>query len=128
MELGHACHADGEIADDSPFCPVGSVCRSIEQGDASIDRSLVQLAKHRFCLFQITMSKRSGWWLLTASHQSGTTSTLVDGEKRGTGMTKPAWNKPELTPKELAERSGIAISALHFYERKGLIFMLLAAL
>ncbi|MDQ3614213.1 MAG: redox-sensitive transcriptional activator SoxR [Chloroflexota bacterium] len=36
-------------------------------------------------------------------------------------MIKPAWNKPELTPKELAERSGIAISALHFYERKGLI-------
>ncbi len=36
-------------------------------------------------------------------------------------MTKPAWNNPELTPKELAERSGIAISALHFYERKGLI-------
>lgn len=36
-------------------------------------------------------------------------------------MTKPAWNKPELTPKQLAERSGVAISALHFYERKGLI-------
>lgn len=26
-----------------------------------------------------------------------------------------------LTPSELAERSGVAISALHFYERKGLI-------
>jgi MerR family redox-sensitive transcriptional activator SoxR len=27
----------------------------------------------------------------------------------------------ELTPGELAERSGVAISALHFYEREGLI-------
>ncbi len=28
---------------------------------------------------------------------------------------------PELTPRQLAERSGVAISALHFYEREGLI-------
>ena len=28
---------------------------------------------------------------------------------------------PELTPGELAARSGVAISALHFYEREGLI-------
>ncbi len=28
---------------------------------------------------------------------------------------------PELTPGQLAERSGVAISALHFYEREGLI-------
>src|SRR5215217_3051313 len=27
----------------------------------------------------------------------------------------------ELTPGELAERSGVAVSALHFYERQGLI-------
>src|SRR5215210_5679183 len=27
----------------------------------------------------------------------------------------------ELTPAQLAERSGVAISALHFYERQGLI-------
>ncbi|WP_369758992.1 MerR family DNA-binding transcriptional regulator [Marmoricola sp. URHB0036] len=26
-----------------------------------------------------------------------------------------------LTPGELAERSGVAVSALHFYEREGLI-------
>ena len=26
-----------------------------------------------------------------------------------------------LTPGELAERSGVAVSALHFYERQGLI-------
>lgn len=36
-------------------------------------------------------------------------------------MTKPAWTSAELTPGELAERSGVAISALHFYERQGLI-------
>jgi len=36
-------------------------------------------------------------------------------------MTKPAWSHAELTPKELADRGGVAISALHFYERKGLI-------
>lgn len=36
-------------------------------------------------------------------------------------MTKPAWNSHELTPGQLAERSGVAISALHFYERQGLI-------
>ncbi|BBX20474.1 redox-sensitive transcriptional activator SoxR [Mycolicibacterium duvalii] len=28
---------------------------------------------------------------------------------------------PELTPGELAARSGVAVSALHFYERQGLI-------
>ena len=28
---------------------------------------------------------------------------------------------PELTPGQLAERSGVAVSALHFYEREGLI-------
>ncbi len=36
-------------------------------------------------------------------------------------MTKPAWSSGELTPGELAARSGVAISALHFYERQGLI-------
>jgi MerR family transcriptional regulator, redox-sensitive transcriptional activator SoxR len=36
-------------------------------------------------------------------------------------MTKPAWSSGELTPGELAARSGVAVSALHFYERQGLI-------
>lgn len=36
-------------------------------------------------------------------------------------MAKPAWNSVELTPAQLAERSGVAVSALHFYERQGLI-------
>ncbi|HWV24934.1 MAG TPA: redox-sensitive transcriptional activator SoxR [Thermomicrobiales bacterium] len=36
-------------------------------------------------------------------------------------MGKPAWDRMELTPGELSERSGVAISALHFYERQGLI-------
>ncbi len=36
-------------------------------------------------------------------------------------MVKPARNSPELTPGELAKRSGVAISTLHFYERQGLI-------
>jgi len=30
--------------------------------------------------------------------------------------------KPVLTPGEVARRSGVAVSALHFYETKGLIF------
>lgn len=33
----------------------------------------------------------------------------------------PAWNQRELTVGELAARSGVAVSALHFYEREGLI-------
>lgn len=33
----------------------------------------------------------------------------------------PAWDQKELTVGELASRSGVAVSALHFYERKGLI-------
>ena len=36
-------------------------------------------------------------------------------------MSKPAWNLGELTPAQLATRSGVAVSALHFYERQGLI-------
>jgi MerR family transcriptional regulator, redox-sensitive transcriptional activator SoxR len=36
-------------------------------------------------------------------------------------MTKPTWTSSELTPGQLSERSGVAISALHFYEREGLI-------
>ena len=32
-----------------------------------------------------------------------------------------AWNTKELTVGQLAERSGVAVSALHFYEAKGLI-------
>ncbi|HLU74521.1 MAG TPA: redox-sensitive transcriptional activator SoxR, partial [Nonomuraea sp.] len=36
-------------------------------------------------------------------------------------MTKAVWNAKELTVGQLAERSGVAVSALHFYEAKGLI-------
>lgn len=36
-------------------------------------------------------------------------------------MTRPSWQSVELTPGELAERGGVAVSALHFYERQGLI-------
>ena len=35
--------------------------------------------------------------------------------------TTPAWKQKELSAGELAARSGVAVSALHFYERKGLI-------
>ncbi|MCF8587038.1 redox-sensitive transcriptional activator SoxR [Gordonia liuliyuniae] len=34
---------------------------------------------------------------------------------------RPAWNSRELTVGELSARSGVAVSALHFYEREGLI-------
>ena len=33
----------------------------------------------------------------------------------------PSPIRSELTPKQLSERSGVAVSALHFYERQGLI-------
>lgn len=36
-------------------------------------------------------------------------------------MDQPAWNSRELTVGQVAARSGAAVSALHFYERKGLI-------
>src|SRR5690606_14369951 len=36
-------------------------------------------------------------------------------------QTHPRPLRSELTPKQLSERSGVAISALHFYERQGLI-------
>jgi MerR family transcriptional regulator, redox-sensitive transcriptional activator SoxR len=36
-------------------------------------------------------------------------------------MERPRWNQSELTVGELAARSGVAVSALHFYERRGLI-------
>jgi MerR family redox-sensitive transcriptional activator SoxR len=36
-------------------------------------------------------------------------------------MDRPPWNQSELTVGQLAARSGVAISALHFYERQGLI-------
>lgn len=36
-------------------------------------------------------------------------------------MHQPAWDKGELTVGQLSERSGVAVSALHFYERQGLI-------
>lgn len=36
-------------------------------------------------------------------------------------MDMPEWSAKELTPGQLSERSGVAVSALHFYEREGLI-------
>ncbi|WGW13911.1 redox-sensitive transcriptional activator SoxR [Saxibacter everestensis] len=36
-------------------------------------------------------------------------------------MSDLAWNAKLLTPGQLAGRSGVAVSALHFYEREGLI-------
>ncbi|MDI9953122.1 redox-sensitive transcriptional activator SoxR [Rhodococcus sp. IEGM 1305] len=36
-------------------------------------------------------------------------------------MEMPEWRAKELTPGQLSERSGVAVSALHFYEREGLI-------
>lgn len=36
-------------------------------------------------------------------------------------MREPAWDQKELTVGQLAERSGVAVSALHFYERQQLI-------
>lgn len=36
-------------------------------------------------------------------------------------MKDVAWDTKELTVGQLAERSGVAVSALHFYERQGLI-------
>lgn len=35
--------------------------------------------------------------------------------------SQPAWRRKELSVGEVAARSGVSISALHFYERKGLI-------
>src|SRR6476646_3884504 len=36
-------------------------------------------------------------------------------------MPMPDWKVKELTPGQLSDRSGVAVSALHFYEREGLI-------
>lgn len=36
-------------------------------------------------------------------------------------MNRPSWNQAELTVGQVSARSGAAISALHFYEREGLI-------
>ncbi|MGH3359124.1 MAG: redox-sensitive transcriptional activator SoxR [Nocardioidaceae bacterium] len=36
-------------------------------------------------------------------------------------MDAPPWNARMLTPGQVAARSGVAVSALHFYEREGLI-------
>ena len=36
-------------------------------------------------------------------------------------MEEPRWDQAELTVGQLAARSGVAVSALHFYERQGLI-------
>ncbi|MGH3343995.1 MAG: redox-sensitive transcriptional activator SoxR [Carbonactinosporaceae bacterium] len=34
-------------------------------------------------------------------------------------MAEPPWDRKELTVGQLAARSGVAVSALHFYERQG---------
>ncbi|QIS15760.1 redox-sensitive transcriptional activator SoxR [Nocardia arthritidis] len=39
----------------------------------------------------------------------------------GACMSTADWRAKELTPGQLSERSGVAVSALHFYEREGLI-------
>ena len=36
-------------------------------------------------------------------------------------MVQETWRRTELAPSEVAQRSGVAVSALHFYERQGLI-------
>lgn len=36
-------------------------------------------------------------------------------------MSRTDWHAAELAPGQLADRSGVAVSALHFYEREGLI-------
>ncbi|WP_243788661.1 redox-sensitive transcriptional activator SoxR [Saccharopolyspora gloriosae] len=36
-------------------------------------------------------------------------------------MERPSWDTKELTIGQVAARSGVAVSALHFYEAKGLI-------
>lgn len=63
---------------------------------------------------------RPGFRTLTGSREPqvllrSATSSKVDR------METPAWDHKELTVGELASRSGVAVSALHFYERKGLI-------
>lgn len=42
-------------------------------------------------------------------------------EQEHAGEVHHAPLRSELTPKQLSERSGVAVSALHFYERQGLI-------
>jgi MerR family transcriptional regulator, redox-sensitive transcriptional activator SoxR len=48
-------------------------------------------------------------------------STLVEVKRYGRGMPRPRTTFHELTVGQVADRSGVAISALHFYERHGLI-------
>ena len=43
----------------------------------------------------------------------------MESERRG--MEEPTWDQAELTVGQLAARSGVAVSALHFYERQKLI-------
>jgi MerR family redox-sensitive transcriptional activator SoxR len=46
---------------------------------------------------------------------------MVEVNPEGGRMTDPAVRRHELTPGEVASRAGVAVSALHFYEREGLI-------
>src|SRR5690606_15262119 len=41
--------------------------------------------------------------------------------ERRSVMSTADWRAKELTPGQLSQRSGVAVSALHFYEREGLI-------
>jgi MerR family transcriptional regulator, redox-sensitive transcriptional activator SoxR len=49
------------------------------------------------------------------------TSTIVEVKPKGSTMDVATWDQVELTVGQLAARSGVAVSALHFYERQGLI-------
>ncbi|GAB3831059.1 redox-sensitive transcriptional activator SoxR [Dactylosporangium cerinum] len=48
-------------------------------------------------------------------------STMVEVKRYGRRMPRPRTTFHELTVGQVADRSGVAISALHFYERHGLI-------
>jgi MerR family redox-sensitive transcriptional activator SoxR len=61
---------------------------------------------------------------LTGHRQEPRTSTIVKVKSSGArraAIEQPSWDQAELTVGELAARSGVTVSALHFYERQGLI-------
>src|SRR5699024_9612699 len=63
---------------------------------------------------------RGGAFPATPPRSGTSTKVEVDG-KGWTMSTGPAWNRKELSVGQVAARSGVSVSALHFYERKGLI-------
>jgi MerR family redox-sensitive transcriptional activator SoxR len=59
---------------------------------------------------------------LHATYGYDTTSTLLEVKRLFvTAKSSASWVRKDLTVGELAQRSGIAVSAVHFYESKGLI-------